>query len=194
MVFNPHHLNPLDRDKARQWARDLLALRNFYVLDTETTGIDLRAEAVQIGIVDKDGHTVLDTLVRPKRPIPPEAQALHGISDAMVRNKPSFADLYAQLSSLLVGEVLVAYNMDFDWRILQQSGAPYGLPVLRPQAQHCVMKQYAVFWGQKKAGYSNYRWYKLAEAAVQQSIPVENAHSALGDVRMTLALIYKMAE
>jgi len=194
MVLNPQHPNPQDRDKAQRWARSLLALPNFYVLDTETTGVDPQAEAVQIGLVDKDGRTVLDTLVRPTRPIPREAQAVHGISNAMVQGKPTFADLYAQLSGLLAGAVLVAYNMDFDWRILLQSGAPYGLPALRPKARDCAMKQYAAFWGQKKGGYADYRWHKLAEAAAQQGIIVQDAHSALGDVRMTLALIRKMAE
>ncbi|MCS6835905.1 MAG: 3'-5' exonuclease [Anaerolineae bacterium] len=194
MVLNPHHPNPADRDNARRWARELLALPNFYVLDTETTGVDLQAEVVQIGVVDKDGRTVLETLVRPTRPIPPDVQAVHGISDAMVQDKPTFADLYAQLASLLAGMVLVAYNMDFDWRILQQSGTPYGLPALRPKALHCAMKQYAAFWGHKKLGYADYRWHKLGEAAAQQGIVVRDAHSALGDVRMTLALIRKMAE
>jgi len=194
MTINHDHPDILDRDKARRWARELLALPNFYVLDTETTGVDDQAEAVQIGILDKDGQIVLDTLVKPTRPIPREVQFVHGISNAMVQDQPTFADLYVKLSSVLAGGVLVAYNMDFDWRIIKQSAAPYKLHVPRTKARHCAMKQYAMFWGEKKRAYGDYRWHKLGEAAQHQGIPVQDAHSALGDVRMTLALIHKMAE
>ena len=37
-------------------------------------------------------------------------------------------------------------------------------------------------------------WHKLGEAASYEKIQVKDAHTALGDVRMTLALIQKMAE
>ncbi|MBP1702194.1 MAG: putative exonuclease [Chloroflexi bacterium] len=42
-------------------------------LDTETTGLNELAEIVEISIVDYNGITLLDTLVRPRRSIPPDA-------------------------------------------------------------------------------------------------------------------------
>ena len=49
------HRNPADRAMTQQWARELMALPNFYVLDTETTGVGKKDQIVQIGIVDKHG-------------------------------------------------------------------------------------------------------------------------------------------
>jgi DNA polymerase-3 subunit epsilon len=185
------HPNPRDREQARLWARHLLAQPNFYVLDTETTGITADDRIVQIGMVDRHGTAVMDVLVNPLRAIPPEVSLIHGISDADVRHKPDISEYYIQLSSLIAGQALVVYNLDFDWRMLEQSLAPFPLP--NPKSKSCAMKEYARFWGERgqKGGY---RWQKLSQAAFQQGIAVQGAHSAIGDVRMTLALIHKMAE
>jgi DNA polymerase-3 subunit epsilon len=183
--------NPRDKEKVQSWARELFE-SGFYVLDTETTGLGARDEIVQIGIVDQNGRTVLNTLVKPMQPIPGPASAIHGIYDADVISAPDFVDLYVTLSSTLAGMPMVAYNVDFDWRMLLQSAGRYGLPPLRTGMRHCAMKQYARYKGQKNAN-GGYRWHKLAVAAKQERIKIENAHDALGDCRMTLALIYKMA-
>jgi DNA polymerase-3 subunit epsilon len=188
-----HHPRPADRNAARQWARDLLAQPNFYVLDTETTGTGKKDEVVQIGIVDKHGHIVLDTLVKPTISVPARVTRIHGITNAMLKDAPELTDLYVTLSIALAGAPLIAYNMSFDWRLLSQSVARFNLPMLRTGARHCAMKTYAQFRGVKsKRG--AYRWHKLTVAAQYENIPVTDAHSALGDVRMTLALIQKMAD
>jgi DNA polymerase III epsilon subunit-like protein len=94
----------------------------------------------------------------------------------------------------LAGQTIVAYNMDFDWRMLQQTAQVYGLPNVRVAHKHCAMKEYARFKGQFDLKKRQYSWHSLSTACTQQKIPVENAHDALGDVRMTLALIRRMAE
>ncbi|MFB6287159.1 MAG: 3'-5' exonuclease, partial [Candidatus Bipolaricaulia bacterium] len=50
---------------ARQWLD-----RAPLFLDTETTGIDERAEICEIAVVAADGTSLVDTLVRPTGPIP----------------------------------------------------------------------------------------------------------------------------
>lgn len=189
------HYNPSHRRQAIQWAQNLLA-RNFYVLDTETTGLGKSDEIVQIGIVDAAGNTVIDQLIKPSIPIPPGVSRIHGITDAHVVNAPSFFSLYAKLSGLLAGETLVAYNMDFDWRMLRQSFVRYKLPPIRIGKRDCVMKQYAKFKGKRSGQGRGYVWHKLTKALAQENIPMGtmgNAHDALGDARMTLELLRAMA-
>ena len=186
------HYNPSHRRQAIQWAQNLLA-RNFYVLDTETTGLGERDEIIQIGIVDAGGNAVLDQLIRPSIPIPPGAARVHGITDDDVVNSPIFSSLYIKLSSLLAGETVIAYNMDFDWRMLQQTGARYRLPDIRTGKRDCAMKQYAKFKGKRSGQGRGYRWHKLTSAVAQESITPRNAHNALGDALMTLELVRKMA-
>ena len=187
------HFHPAHRRQAIQWARNLLA-RNFYVLDTETTGLGKADEIVQIGIVDGDGAVIMNQLIKPTIAIPPAAATIHGITDGDVAGAPSFKDVYIRLSMLLAGQVVIAYNMDFDWRMLQQSAARYTLPDVRIGRRDCAMKQYSRFKGLRKDSGRNYVPHKLVNAARQEGLSITRAHDALDDARMTLALIHKMAQ
>ena len=186
------HFHPAHRRQAIQWAQNLIA-RKFYVLDTETTGLGPADEIVQIAILDGDGAAAMNQLIKPTIPIPPIASAVHGIRDNDVLAAPSFKDIYIQLSALLAGQVVIAYNMDFDWRILQQTAARYRLPQVRMGKRDCAMKQYARFKGIRHSNGRNYRWHKLGSAVAQEGLPIARAHDALDDARMTLSLIRKMA-
>ena len=190
--FMTFHPNPTHRREAWQWAQSLMN-RRFYVLDTETTGLGKHDEIVQIGIVDQNGKTAMDKLIKPTISIPPGASRVHGIYDSDVENAPDFKDIYAELSKLLAGQLVIAYNMTFDRRMIQQSGDKYGLPEIR-MSQHCAMRQYAQYRGQRRKGWRGYKWHRLGNAVVQEGLQVTNAHNALGDARMTLKLIQKMAE
>lgn len=185
MTFHP---NPAHRRRVQQWAQDLMN-RRFYVLDTETTGLGRQDEIVQIGIVDQDDKPVMDELIKPTIPIPPGASKVHGIYDSDVEDAPNFKDIYTELSKLLAGQMVIAYNMTFDRRMMRQSGAEYEL-----NWGKCAMIQYAQYRGQRRKGWRSYKWHRLGSAVAQEGLQVKDAHNALGDARMTLALIQKMAE
>ncbi len=186
------HYHPAHRRQAAQWARDLLQ-RRFLVLDTETTGLGAADEIIQIGIVDQDGAPLMNQLLKPSIPIPAAAARIHGISDEDVAGAPAFTAIYITLSALLAGATLVAYNMEFDWRLLQQTAARYRLPPARTGKRHCAMRQYARYKSARKAGGRGYKPHKLAIAAAQEGLTIERAHDALDDARTTLALLRKMA-
>ncbi len=186
------HYHPAHRRQAIQWAQNLLR-RDFYVLDTETTGLGPADEIVQIAIVDKGGALVMQQLIKPTVSMHPAAEAIHGISAEDLADAPSFKDIYIKLSTRLAGQALVAYNMEFDWRMLEQSARAYGLPPLRAGKRHCAMQQYARFNGKRRPNGRSYIWHKLTDAAKREGLPTAGAHTAAGDVRMTLALIQKMA-
>src|SRR5687768_16062348 len=79
------------RAGAVAWARAIIADPSTVFLDTETTGLGRDAEAVEVAVVGVDGSIVLDTLVRPAQPIPPEASAIHGILDVHVDAAPGWS-------------------------------------------------------------------------------------------------------
>lgn len=186
------HSNPRDKVAVQAWARQLFALPNFYVIDTETSGFQKTDEVVQIGVIDKNGDVVVDTLVKPTQRLSQTVIDIHGITNEMLADAPGLEDLYTDLSIKLAGVPLIAYNMDFDWRLMQQTFSIRKLPMFKAGKRHCAMKQYAKFRGQR--GRRDYKWHKLGIAASYENIQVKDAHTALGDVRMTLALIEKMAE
>ena len=186
------HFHPAHRRQAIQWAQNLIAHR-FYVLDTETTGLGPSDEIVQIAILDGTCAAVMHQLIKPTIPIPTVASTVHGIRDSDVENAPSFKDIYIRLSALLAGQVVIAYNMDFDWRMLQQTASRYRLPPMRIGKRDCAMKQYARFKGVRHSNGRNYVWHKLGVAVAQEGLQFTRAHDALDDARMTLSLIRKMA-
>lgn len=91
--------------------------------DLETTGIDpVNDRIVEISILkaQPDGSTVSKTLkINPERPIPYETTLIHGISDADVKNAPTFKKAGPEIASFLEGCDLAGYNsMKFDLPML----------------------------------------------------------------------------
>ena len=88
-------------------------------LDTETTGLNphFGDRVVEIALVRFRGdvmENLFDTLVDPRRSIPPGVTRIHGITDSDVRGKPTFAKIAPQVREELNDAVLVAHNAPFD--------------------------------------------------------------------------------
>lgn len=172
-----------DRDAAISWARNVLNNKEYYlILDTETTGLDDKARIVQVAMIDMDGSTVIDELVNPKRPIPPEATLIHGITDDMVSDKREFWQIERTMLRLARNKHIIIYNKDFDLRMIKQSGLLICY-LNNPAYYDCAMLQYAAFVGEWNDYHGNYRWQRLPSGD----------HSARGDCLATLDLLRKMA-
>jgi DNA polymerase-3 subunit epsilon len=94
------------------------------VFDTETTGLDPASgdRIVEIGCVElvnrvPTGRT-FQAYFNPGRPMPSGAEAVHGLSDAFLADKPPFADKAAELLEFLADSRLIAHNAGFDFAFL----------------------------------------------------------------------------
>lgn len=89
--------------------------RPLVFFDLETTGVRIgKDRIVQIGVVrlDPDGtRTSWQTLVQPGMPIPPEASAVHGITDADVADAPTLDEVAAELLAHFQGADLSGFNL-----------------------------------------------------------------------------------
>ena len=149
---------------AAQQAQRWLDARPVF-LDTETTGLNDLAEIVEISILDDDGLVLLDTLVRPRRPIPADAIRIHGIRNEMVAEAPSWLQIWPEVEAILQGRPVGIYNADFDLRMLKQSHRWNGLVWRPPEMQpFCIMRLYADFRGTS-------RFQSLENAGQQLGIP-----------------------
>jgi len=105
------------------------------VLDTETTGLDPASDrVVEIGCVElinsiptgREFHKY----VNPQKMMPYAAQAVHGITDEFLRDKPLFAEVAEELLTFLDGARVVAHNADFDMGFLNSELARLDHPPL----------------------------------------------------------------
>jgi DNA polymerase-3 subunit epsilon len=91
-------------------------------VDLETTGgSPVTSRIVEVAAVRyEDGREVaaVEDLIDPLIPIPPEATAIHGITDGMVRGRPRLEDLLPDLLRFLEGAVLLAHHAPFDFGFL----------------------------------------------------------------------------
>jgi len=186
-----------DRNTSILWARRILATEGVLILDTETTGLDDKAQIVQIGVIDLTGNVMLDALVKPTCPIPPGASSVHGITDRMVEKANPWPSVYSAVARLLMGAPVVTYNAEYDYRLIVQTGQAHpaaGLPMPMVLRWECAMKAYAAYYGAWDDYHQSYTYQGLGKACRQLGLPVVGAHGAVADCRMTLQVIRKMAE
>ena len=90
-------------------------------LDLETTGTDpATARIVEIAIVPVGGEAKVRR-INPGIPIPPEATAIHGITDADVAECPTFRQIARGVLSALDGVTLTGFNVrDYDVPVLAE--------------------------------------------------------------------------
>ena len=162
-------------------------LRVAYV-DTETTGLSSRSDriveiAVVLAEVDWETGRILRTLDRyeglqdPGRRIPPQAMAVHGITDAMVKGRR--IDAERTLGLLAGAELCLAHNSGFDKGFVSQ---------VAPGAADLP-------WGCTCRGIPWRKLYPALPGTGLQTLSAffgcarGTAHRAMGDVETTMNLV-----
>lgn len=193
------------RERAISWAQETAANPAAVVLDLETTGLGPEAEICDIAIVAIDGRVLLDSLVLPLNPIPPESTAVHGITKGMLdrAKAPMWGELWPRVATILhPGRTIVVYNAQYDQGIINQVNRAANLAEFAAPWQ-CAMKAYSEYngtvntlrrprHGPAQPGWS-WKWWKLGEAASALGIENPGAHRALADAQTTRRLVLAMA-
>jgi DNA polymerase III epsilon subunit-like protein len=174
--------------------RAMVRGNKYVILDTETTGLQT-GEVCQIAIVDAQGKTLVDTLVKPIERIPASATAIHGITNTMVTAAPTWKDVSPLIKDIVSGQHVIAYNAVFDRKMMHKSAEAAGIPKTDWKSFStwwCAMVAFSEIFGQR-GGRSGFRWQSLATAARYYHVPVEAQHTALADCQTTLAVVRAMA-
>lgn len=163
-------------------------------LDTETTGLGSQDEIIEISVVDNSGETIFQSLVKPTQPIPPDSMRVHGISNEDIQKSPAWLIVWMQLRPILINRFIVAYNADFDLRMMQQSHARYRQPWKDSLKMVDLLKIYAQFrgeWDEQKRGW---KYVSLSVAGKECGITLPNAHRAAADSMLTRALLHHITQ
>jgi DNA polymerase-3 subunit epsilon len=108
------------------------------VFDTETTGLSPQNgdRMVEIGCVElynrvETGRT-FHSYFNPGRPMPSEAEAVHGLNDRFLSDKPLFPDVCEALIDFIGDSPLVAHNAGFDFGFINHEFGQCGRPSVCP--------------------------------------------------------------
>ena len=177
-------------------------LTDCVIFDTETTGVGIHDEVIELGIIDAvTGEVLFQSYLKPICAIHPQALEVHKITPAMLEDAPTWNEVQPELIKILEHKKMIAYNIDFDARILAQTALVHkasddlyefwvgrsGWMVYAP----CAMLWYAQYFGVWNNYRNDWKWQKLVNAAEQQNIDISDltAHQAVSDCEITRRVI-----
>lgn len=186
-----------EHNGSRDWSIEKLGNRDQWVgLDSETSGLERGYnEIVELAIVDGYGRPLLDTRIKPMHPerlleVSGRCSAcdINGIHPDMLKDAPTFAEVYPKIQAIIRDKHVLIYNEEFDHGMLDGDCKRYKLPKLEAKGWECVMLEYAAWVGERRyerrsRGYYTYRWQ-----------PLNGGHSALSDCLATIKRIEEMAK
>ncbi len=160
----------------------------FVVYDLETTGVDpAKDEIIEIGALKIENGEFSEfwtTLVKPSRPIPPDATKVNRITNDMVAHCYNISQIISDFYLFCKDCTIVGYNSNaFDNLFLQKAGNNSKITFDNPVLDVFLMAK------QKLKGLKN---YKLGTVAKYLDVNLIDAHRALNDVIATAEVFLKL--
>lgn len=161
----------------------------FCVFDTETTGFSPGTDRLtEIAVCKvKDGKIIdeFTTFINPQKSIPKNVQELTHITDDMVKDAPTIAEVLPQFLDFVGDSILVAHNSKFDMSFITHFAKELGLEV-----HNKVIDSLTV----ARELFETYENHKLGTIAKNLGVSLEGAHRAINDTRATVKVFLKMIE
>jgi DNA polymerase III subunit epsilon len=168
-----------------------MGMETIAVIDFETTGLGpaTGGRATEIAAVLVRGGEVIDawsSLMNSGAWVPPQIQALTGISNEMLAGAPDSASVMRELARFTAGCPLVAHNAAFDRGFWQAEMARAGLAPDPAHAFACTVLLSRRLWPEARS-------HGLGAITQFHGIRFDGrAHRALADARVTAALLLKV--
>ncbi len=158
-------------------------MQNFLFFDTETTGNTEADFLCQLAYKYDGGE--FSELYKPPLAVPPEASAVHHITNKMITDKPTFRDSkdYVSVKALFENGVAipVAHNAKFDIGMMKKEGIEIPQAICTLRLARYLDKENKI----PKYNLQYLRYYLGIEIDAQ-------AHDALGDVKVLEALFERL--
>ncbi len=161
----------------------------YAVVDLETTGGRPEQDGIiEVAVVITNGKEVIEeyeTLVNPGRRIPSFIEGLTGISQSMLSDAPTFADIADTLLPLLQDKIFVAHNVAFDYNFLRHHFRLNGQSL--SEKRLCTVR-YA------RAVVPDLPSYSLGKLCRSLDISINGRHRAYGDAYATTQLLHLLLD
>lgn len=162
----------------------IAANKKFVVVDIETTGLSPNkgGRIIEIGAIKLNGESKLDsfsTFINPEMPIPKSSTEIHGITDEMVKDAPTFHQVLKDFKKFIGDDIIVAHNAKFDWdRFLLHYFRLLGIYPKNKVVDTMVLAKVVLPASPNDS-------MKLEEVCERCNVELEGAHRALNDAMAT---------
>lgn len=181
-------------DLSYRWTEEdrkkVQGMTDYCVLDVETTGLDYKTDRiVQLSILRVEGDSIAETfttMVNPGHPIPARATAIHGITDADVKDAPKYEDIADRVYELLNGQTVVGHNVTFDLNFTEI------LMLAGENADKDLDIDYIDTWQYSRVVVRGMPDYKLQTLLAHFEIDPGKAHTADADTLATFELFKRL--
>ena len=168
---------------------EYLKTNDVVVFDFETTGLSATdCKIIEIGAVKiHDGKITeqFETFINPMEHIDDESTLVHGITDDMVKDAPTYQQALQDFYKFTRNSTLVAYNIAFDYSFLDLYGKKSCYNFNNPQIDALKLASINV------KGVKN---YKLKTIADKLGVVLDNAHRAVYDAIATAEVFIKLSQ
>jgi DNA polymerase-3 subunit alpha (Gram-positive type) len=158
----------------------------FVVFDIETTGLSPKNDMItEIGAVKiEKGKAVgeFSQLINPERSIPNKIINLTGITNEMVKDKPTIQEVLPEFESFIDGAVLVAHNASFDISFIREQLAKLGKKLTNPVFDTLELS---------RALFPQLKSHRLNLVAKHLNVSLVNHHRAVDDAKATSEIFLK---
>lgn len=158
----------------------------FVVFDIETTGLSpINDMITEIGAIKIENGKIVDKfseLINPQRKIPEKIVSLTGITDDMVKDKPTIEDILPSFEEFIRGSVLVAHNASFDVGFIRKQFSN-----LNRELSNAVLDTLEL----SRTLFPQLKSHKLNIVAKHLSVSLKNHHRAIDDAKATAEIFLK---
>ena len=158
----------------------------YVVFDIETTGLSLTRDMItEIGAIKIENGIIIDEynqLINPEMSIPEKITEITGITNDMVKDKPTIKEILPDFKVFIEDSVLVAHNASFDTGFLREQFFRNGDVLDNPILDTLELT---------RALFPNLKSHKLNIVAKHLNVSLINHHRAVDDAKATAEIFLK---
>ncbi len=175
---------PIIRD-----ANDKDLSQTFVVFDLETTGFSNKNDKItEIGAVKVKNFEIVDRfneLINPEKDISYKVQELTGITNDLIKDKPTIEEILPKFMEFIGDSVLVAHNAEFDIGFINQKCKEMNIEFKNKSVDTLMLARILL---------PHLKRFKLNNLTKELGVPLHNHHRAVDDAAATAQIFIKFLE
>lgn len=175
---------PIIRD-----ANDKDLSQTFVVFDLETTGFSNKNDKItEIGAVKVKNFEIVDRfneLINPEKDISYKVQELTGITNDLIKDKPTIEEILPRFMEFVGDSVLVAHNAEFDIGFINQECKEMNIEFKNKSVDTLMLARILL---------PHLKRFKLNNLTKELGVPLHNHHRAVDDAAATAQIFIKFLD